>query len=201
MTAATNLTFDSVYQKFHSPIHRYLARLVGSELADDLTQEVFISVNKNLPTLNEPALLKPWLYRIASRHAADWFRHRHLPEILLSGMDSDDAWKEGDFNEPDPDEDCHEPIKTIDQEWIAREMHDCIQAYVNRLPTHYREVIVLSEFEGFKNREIAEILDISLDTVKIRLHRARASLKQAFQSGCNLYYDESCEFACEPKSS
>jgi RNA polymerase sigma-70 factor (ECF subfamily) len=201
MTAATNLTFDSVYQKFHSPIHRYLARLVGNEVADDLTQEVFIRVNKNLPTLNEPALLKPWIYRIASRHAADWFRRRNLAEIPLSGMDSDDAWKEGDFNEPNPHENSLEPIKTIDQEWIAREMHDCIQAYVNRLPTHYREVIVLSEFEGFKNREIAEILDISLDTVKIRLHRARTNLKQALQSGCNLYYNASCEFACEPKSS
>ncbi|MGZ8159373.1 MAG: RNA polymerase sigma factor [Methylobacter sp.] len=199
-----NLTFDTVYQKLYIPIHRYLAKLVGDELADDLTQEVFISVNKNLHTLNEADRITPWVYRIASRHATDWFRSRNKHEINMSEMDFDNNWENRNtecISESELSESQNDSIKAIDQEWVAIEMHECIHAYVNRLPTHYRDVIVLSEFEGFKNREIAEILGVSLDTVKIRIHRARTRLKQEFQSGCHLYYDESCEFACEPKLS
>lgn len=197
MAFAKKLSFDSVYQDLHLPIYRYLARLVGSEYADDLTQEVFVSVNENLHTLNDSNRLKAWVYRIASRQATDWFRRQNKLEICLSDMDC-----EKDSERIDDlviSENVNDSTQAVDQEWAKIEMLECIQAYVHQLPPPYREVILLSEFEGFKNREIAEILGISLETVKIRIHRARISLKQDFQSGCNLYYDESCEFACEPK--
>lgn len=201
MASAINVTFDTVYQDLHLPIYRYLARLVSDEYADDLTQEVFVSVNENLHTLNDPNRLKAWVYRIASRQAADWFRRQNNQEIRLSDIDSGNNWELVNLDgvdEPDFNENFH--TQAIDQELESNEMHDCVQAYLNQLPTQYREVIVLSEFEGFKNLEIAKILGVSLDTVKIRIHRARTNLKHAFQSGCNLYYDESCEFTCEPKS-
>jgi len=60
-------------------------------------------------------------------------------------------------------------------------------------------VIVLNDLEGFANKEIAEILRISLDNVKIRLHRARARLKKALQDGCDFYYTEGNTLACDRK--
>ena len=78
-------------------------------------------------------------------------------------------------------------------------MSDCVREFVDRLPPDYRTIIVLNELEGFTNREIAEILQISLDTAKIRLHRARAQLKKSLESGCDFYLNEGSELACDRK--
>ena len=66
---------------------------------------------------------------------------------------------------------------TTDQTVIRKEMSECVVEFVDNLPSDYKTVIVLSELDGLANKEIAEILGISLDNVKVRLHRARAKLK------------------------
>jgi RNA polymerase sigma-70 factor (ECF subfamily) len=76
-------------------------------------------------------------------------------------------------------------------------MQSCIREFVDRLPEDYRTIIILNELEGFTNRELADILQISLTATKIRLHRARAQLKQ----GCDFYHDEQSELACDRKQS
>ena len=79
-------------------------------------------------------------------------------------------------------------------------MNKCIRDFIEELPENYRTVVVLSELEGLKNTEIAEILGVSLDTIKIRLHRARAKLKKELETHCDFYRDEGNEFACDVKS-
>jgi RNA polymerase sigma-70 factor (ECF subfamily) len=78
-------------------------------------------------------------------------------------------------------------------------MSACIDEFVARLPDNYKTVMVLSELEGFTNGEIAAILGLTLDTVKIRLHRARETLRKDLEAGCNFYRDERAEFACDRK--
>jgi RNA polymerase sigma-70 factor, ECF subfamily len=78
-------------------------------------------------------------------------------------------------------------------------MSACIRDFIERLPENYKTVMVLNEIEAFKNDEIAAILELSLDTVKIRLHRARERLRQDLERGCNFYRDESAELACDRK--
>ena len=82
---------------------------------------------------------------------------------------------------------------------MRNEMNECIREFVDRLPADYRTVIILSEIKDLKNKQIAEILDLSLDAVKIRLHRARARLKKEFEAGCDFYHDEDGELACDRK--
>jgi RNA polymerase sigma-70 factor (ECF subfamily) len=84
---------------------------------------------------------------------------------------------------------------------IRQEMIECIRGYINQLPEDYRVVLLLSEEEAFKNREIAEILNISLDNVKIRLHRAKEKLKKLLKGNCEFYLDERSEVACDRKQS
>ena len=79
-------------------------------------------------------------------------------------------------------------------------MRACIREFIERLPENYRTVTVLSELEGFKNDEIAAILGLSVDTVKIRLHRAREKLRNDLGLGCTFHRDEEGEFACDRKS-
>jgi len=78
-------------------------------------------------------------------------------------------------------------------------MSECVREFVDRLPTDYRTVLILNELEGFTNNEIADILQISLDAAKIRLHRARARLKKELKGGCDLYHDDRSELACDRK--
>ena len=78
-------------------------------------------------------------------------------------------------------------------------MNQCVRDFVDRLPDGYKSVIALSELEGFTNSEIAAILGISIDTVKIRLHRARERLRKDLASGCSFHRDDRNEFACERK--
>ncbi|VBB06442.1 rna polymerase sigma factor 70 region 4 type 2 [Lucifera butyrica] len=70
---------------------------------------------------------------------------------------------------------------------------------IDTLPETYRLAVILSDLEGLKNKEIAAILDISLDVVKVRLHRGRAQLKKELLQYCHFYWDERNELTCDPK--
>ena len=91
-------------------------------------------------------------------------------------------------------------IPLPDQQLIRKEMNACIRAFIDSLPADYRFVIVLADVEEFKNHEIAKILGISLDTVKIRLYRARARLRKQLETHCSFYRDKQNEFACDLKN-
>jgi RNA polymerase sigma-70 factor (ECF subfamily) len=79
-------------------------------------------------------------------------------------------------------------------------MNGCIREIIETLPEAYRSVIVLSELEGFKDSEVANILGLSLEATKIRLRRARTRLKEELKTACIFYRDERNEFACDRKN-
>lgn len=87
---------------------------------------------------------------------------------------------------------------SAEQLLIHGEMSACIRSCLAKLPEPYRTVLALSESEGFRAREIAEIMGTTLETVKIRLHRSRALLRQEIEKNCRVYRDERNELACEP---
>ena len=79
-------------------------------------------------------------------------------------------------------------------------MSACVQRSIRHLSPDYRAVLVLRDLQGLKNREIAEVLDCSLSTAKIRLHRARNELREALNAGCDFAHDERNVLVCEPKA-
>ncbi len=87
-----------------------------------------------------------------------------------------------------------------DQAVIHKEMSECVGEFIDRLPQDYKVVIILKDYEEFTNKEIASILQISLDTVKMRLHRARTKLKKELNACCDFYYNEHNVLACDRKS-
>jgi RNA polymerase sigma-70 factor, ECF subfamily len=100
------------------------------------------------------------------------------------------------------DEDIHtgELKPSTEQRLIRDEMNGCIREIVQTLPEQYRSIIVLSELEGLKDNEIAEILGLTLQAAKVRLHRARARLRKELGVACVFYRDELNEFACDRKN-
>ncbi len=194
------LDFQNIYQTFHPKIKRYLSRLVGESESEDLTQEVFFKVNQKLKSFRgEPRTFSTWLYRIATNVALDRLRSPTFQEMARN-RSSNDSILEGKVATEVNVVWTGQKATSVEQQLIRKEMNECIRDFIEKLPENYKTVLILSELEGQKNQEIAEILGLSLDTVKIRLHRARAKIKKELETHCNFYRDERNELACDLKS-
>ena len=175
------LDFQSVHERFRPRVLRYLARLVGEGEAEDLTQAVMLKVSEALPDFRGDSSVSTWIYRIATNTALDRLRGKAAPPLTEAELESG------------------EQSASAESAAIREEMNACIREFIERLPDNYKMVMVLSELEGFKNDEIAAILDLTLDTVKIRLHRARDKLRKDLEAGCSFHRDERDELACDRK--
>ena len=185
--------FSDIYGEFYPKITHYLTRLVGDHEAEDVAQIVFEKVNNKLSAFKGDSKISTWIFKIATNAALDRLKspsYKRTPSgpqapVPLQTVEN----IEMAFNKP----------TSPDQKVIREEMSDCVREFVDKLPSDYRTIIILNELEGFTNKEIAEILQISIDTAKIRLHRARAHLKKSLESGCDFYLDEGSELACDRK--
>ncbi len=186
-------SFSDIYKEFYPKVSHYLTRLVGEHEAEDVAQVAFEKVNKNLSTFKGDSKVSTWIFKIATNAALDRLKspsYKRTPSGPLAPVQLQTI-EEFEMASQRP--------TSPDRKVIRDEMSDCVREFVDRLPPDYRTIITLNELEGFTNKEIAEILQISLDTAKIRLHRARAHLKKSLESGCDFYLDESSELACDRK--
>ena len=184
------ISFNDIHREFHHKILHYISKLVSKDEAEDITQEVFEKVNRGLAGFKGKSQLSTWIYRIATNSALDRLRspsYKRSGEELIEEADEDkNVWTN---NKKVP----------VDQQLIRKEMSECVQEHIDKLPSDYKAVILLSEQEGLTNQEIADILQISLDNVKIRLHRARTSLKKILDEACDFYHNEQDILACDRK--
>jgi RNA polymerase sigma-70 factor, ECF subfamily len=196
--SSTVLEFQSIHDTFRPKILRYLTRFVGEDEAEDLTQTVMVKVSEGLHNFRGDSTLSTWIYRIATNTALDKLRS---PGIKWKGQQSGSTGiqTESEVDSAELRIPPEEQTPSVEATIIRKEMNECIREFIDRLPENYKTVTVLSELEGFQNSEIAEILGISLDTVKIRLHRARDRLRKELGTGCNFFRDERNEFACDRK--
>jgi RNA polymerase sigma-70 factor (ECF subfamily) len=188
--------FEEVYAAFHAKIYRYLRRLVGEQDAEDLTQEVFAKVSRSITDFRGEAQLSTWIYRIATNAAIDRLRS----PIFLRGFNeclSVDILEESENTFKVKDAWTGEKKPSVEQQVMRNAMNNCISGLIQDLPENYRTVLLLSELEGLDNKEIANILEVSVGNVKIRLHRARKKLRQALATHCDFYWLEDNEFVPE----
>ncbi len=188
-----SITFDAVYRDYYPRIKRYLARLISFDEAEDISQEVFLTISKSLDSFRGESSISTWIYRIATNAAMDRVRSPAYRARLSS------APEEESCDAQEAVETVADPVPSAEQDAIRSEMAGCVQGLVAQLPDNYRAVLVLSETEGMKNSEIAEVLGISLETVKIRLHRARARLKEILEANCSFYHDPCNTLLCDIK--
>ncbi len=160
--------FEELVRRYESQVYNLSYRLLGNpEDALDACQEVFILLFRKLSTFRSEARFSTWLYRVTTNACRD-FRRRKKFALSLSGRGEDDepGWEEiiaGQEMHPD--------------ELLVRlEEQEKVQSAINRLPEKFREMVVLHDIEGYNYAEMAEILGISLGTVKSRLNRARKRL-------------------------
>ena len=190
------IRFQQVYDEYQGKISRYLTRMVGENEAEDLTQEVFVKIGHGLGSFRGESSLSTWIYQIATNAALDKLRrpfNRHAGEKLLpveaitETKEDENIW-------------TGELVASTEQRVIRQEMNGCIREIIHMLPEKFRTVIVLSELEGMSDSEIADILGLTLQAAKMRLHRARAKLKEELSTACIFYRDDRHEFACDRKT-
>ena len=189
----SNQSFKEIFDEYHPRIILYLKRIVNPDDAEDLAQEVFDKINRGLSSFQGRSSLSTWIYRIATNTAIDKSRSAAYKYEMGHHSFEDETSHES------PGATAAKASPATDQLVIRKEMSDCINEFIDNLLPDYKTVIVLSDLEGFANKEIAEILGISLDNVKIRLHRARAKLKKTLQEGCDFYYTDGNTLACDRK--
>lgn len=176
-------------------IRRLLARLVGPQNAEDLTQTVFAKAAAALPSFRGDAEPSTWLYRIATNVASDWLHSRSAHEAKVTvpfpEASNDDA-QAAAIDAADVDTN-----PSPDQELSHKDMQACIRGEIAKLSDVHREVFMLSALGGLSDEEIAQTLGISKANAKVRLHRARQEFRNIIAARCDFYQNE---LSCKPSS-
>lgn len=189
-TTKARMSSADLFAAYQPRIRGYILGMVHDPAeADDLTQDVFVQVHRKLGSLRDEDAVVSWLYRIATHVCYDRFR-KSSRQPGTGSLDDE---------EPEPADDSD--VIRLDRVIERKEMSACVRGYIEELRPEYRQVIVLHDLEELTNPETAEMLGVSLDTVKIRLHRARRKLERALNAGCDFSCDEQGVMVCEPASS
>jgi RNA polymerase sigma-70 factor (ECF subfamily) len=157
--------FGVLVRKYQDRLFNTLAHVLGNvEDAHDVAQDSFIQAFVKLETFQQSSAFYTWLYRIAMNMAAT---SRRRKRAVLSV----DQTREATGREPiDLGESPGERLERLERQRQVRQA-------IAGLPEEFRAVVVLREIEGFCYETIAEVLDLPVGTVRSRLHRARAQLR------------------------
>ena len=162
-------TFAQVYEAHVRFVWRTLRRLgVPDKDCDDATQDVFLVVHRKLPEFRPEAPLKHWLFRITTRMARDYRRSGRRKNPTEHGLVPVDSGEVADLQQQ-----C--PVESAERSAAARLIRDVLQ----ELDEPKREVFILAELEQLTAPEIAQALEIPLNTVYSRLRRARLEFEEA----------------------
>lgn len=176
--------FEEIIKLYEQKICSTIYYMVKNEnIVEDLAQEVFIKIYKNLSKFNEESSLYTWIYRITMNTCIDQIKKEKKFTYINTYVETDDGEIEVQI------EDENQRVDTILENKIRQE--SIIKA-IKSLPSEQRALIVLRDIRQFKYMEIAEMLDLNLGTVKSKISRARQSLKESLEKdGTILDYDES----------
>jgi RNA polymerase sigma-70 factor (ECF subfamily) len=164
MAATTELLWQDMSTRLKTFITH---RVPDEQTAEDILQDVFLKVHTRIDTLSNQDKLESWMYQIVRNAVSDYYRARRptaeVPHTLLA-----------------PVEEEHD---------LAQELIPSLREMIRRLPEEYREAIVLTEYEGLTQRELAERLGISVSGAKSRVQRAREKLKAMLLDCCHFELD------------
>lgn len=146
------------------------------DMAMEISQKTFISMCRNLPALQDAARFKSWLYKIAVNYCREEARkkkgNRSLSFDLVWNRDAEDSpgWESSRQRYDNPERQLQQS-----------ELSDILQKALLELSEEQREIVIMKEYEGLKFREIAEVLNISENTVKSRMYYGLDGLKKILE--------------------
>jgi RNA polymerase sigma-70 factor, ECF subfamily len=170
--------FGALVRRYERELFGYLRRYLGDgNLADDVFQNTFLQFYVKIGQYEAGRPVRPWLYTIATHQAIDALRRNNRHQALSLDQNREEL-PDGEVRmlvdllesrDPGPLDMVH-----------AEELRERVRACVDKLPDFLRHVVVLAYYQGLKYREIADILEIPVGTVKSRLHAALIKLHEAW---------------------
>ena len=165
---------------FEELIRRHQQRVFGlvsgilrrREDVEDVVQQVFLKVFVSLKRFDQRAAFSTWLYKIPVNECWDYLRKKKVRPLVYEADLSEEQ-----VSRLDGVVSADQPASSSDR----AEARDLLERMMEKLPEQDRELLVLKEVEGFSVQELAEILNLNVNTVKVRLFRARARLMDVYR--------------------
>ena len=168
--AGDHRAFEEIVHLYEKKLYSIAYRFTGSEQdALDVCQETFIRVYRFIGGFQETSGFSTWIYRICTNVCKDSVtRRQRRGETSLDLQD-----EEGEEFELPVSDDRYSPERVIEQQELRRDL----QAGIDALSPHHREIVVLRDVEGLSYEKISEVLGLEIGTVKSRLNRGREQLR------------------------
>ncbi len=159
-----------IIDRYKNKLERYIDRrtIVNTYDREDILQEIFIKIYRNINDYDNSLIFSSWIYRITHNYIIDWYR-KNKKHISIS-LDDDDTKLLHILED--------ETSKMNNQDLNDQENLDLIKKEIKNLPEDYQEILILKFFEDKSYDEISDILKISLSSVGVKINRAKKLLKQ-----------------------
>lgn len=163
-----DIRYKAIFRKYHANLLFYATRMVGEEEAADVVQDVFVALWNQRETMEIGEQIRAFLYRAVYTRALNVIKHKGVEQRYSTAL-ADIHQERVAFYHPDN----NEIISRIESRELRNEIHEAI----NELPQKCKEVFKLSYLHNMKNKEIADVLGISLRTVEAHLYKALKFLR------------------------
>ena len=176
LRANDDAAYDELVRTYSASIFHVAYRMLGDTAeASDAVQEIFLKVFRNIGGFKGEAALKTWIFRIAFSEILNrlrWWKRRYR----FATVSLDD---QPNGNGTGPAHTVASLSPTPEEVLQSKEQETAIQQALGKLSSEHRSIVVLRDIEGFSYNEIADVLGVSIGTVKSRLARARGDLKKS----------------------
>ena len=167
--------FDEIINRYIDKIYSLVFRITkNKELTEDVVQEIIVTLSQKLETFRGESSFSTWLYRISTNAALMKLRSekKYVNDQVIEENNVFEENRIGSYVPKDTS-------KSPDTYYMRKEAGEVFEKALNDLPESYRIIIHLKDIEGFSYNEIADILEISVQAVKSRIHRARLLLRES----------------------
>ncbi len=169
---------ERLWHEMHDRLLAFIRdRVDSTDDAEDILQDVFARVHKNIDTLKDDQSVTAWMFRIARNAITDYHRGRATAARAMIRLAEDAPGTSEDIDESDPTAEA------------GADFTRCLQPLLNELPTEYRRALELTELGGLTQKDAAEQLGLSVSGMKSRVQRGRGKLKDALLDCCSVEFD------------
>lgn len=171
------MTTKQIWNQYEQDVRYFIfSKVKNIAVTDDLVQETFLKIHTKLNTIKNVSKIRSWVFSISRNIVIDYYRANNKV-LELSNMESYDPFQD-----------------------IGHSKEDCLPAHINNLNKIYREPLILSDIEGIKQKEIAQLLSLPLSTVKSRIQRGRKKISISYMDCCGYVLNAKGELVGEDMS-
>ena len=177
-----SVTAKTVFDQFDAALRAFVrSRVADPNAAEDVLQEAYLRIHARLQDLREEEKIKAWVYAVVRSAIADHYRRTKAA-----------AYREAAWSDAGADRKAEDPVGLpgVEPEAELKErLERALRGMLGCLPDEHRDALIATEYEGLKQRELAQRLGISVSGAKSRVQRARARLKELLLACCEFELD------------